>query len=94
MMLTEIIEGEDAVEITFNRMTVRARKGDNVAIALLRAGHGEFREDQKTGSRRGPYCLMGTCFDCLVVVDGRRNTQACMTQVVAGMRVEFQERVK
>jgi predicted molibdopterin-dependent oxidoreductase YjgC len=34
---------------------------------------------------------MGTCFDCLVVVDGVPNTRACMTWVSDGMRVSRQD---
>ncbi|MGH7246959.1 MAG: 2Fe-2S iron-sulfur cluster-binding protein, partial [Pseudomonadota bacterium] len=30
----------------------------------------------------------GVCFDCLVVIDGIANRQACMTQVREGMRIE------
>jgi predicted molibdopterin-dependent oxidoreductase YjgC len=34
---------------------------------------------------------MGTCFDCLVVVDGVPNTRACTTWVRAGMEVGRQQ---
>jgi predicted molibdopterin-dependent oxidoreductase YjgC len=30
---------------------------------------------------------MGTCFECLVQVDGQPNVQACMVAVRAGMQV-------
>jgi predicted molibdopterin-dependent oxidoreductase YjgC len=33
---------------------------------------------------------MGVCFDCLVVVDGRPNTRACMTWVAEGMQIARQ----
>jgi len=39
---------------------------------------------------RCPYCLMGTCFECLVEIDGEPNRQACMTPVAPGMRVAVQ----
>jgi predicted molibdopterin-dependent oxidoreductase YjgC len=35
--------------------------------------------------------MMGVCFDCLVVIDGRPNQQACMVTVRDGMRVERQQ---
>ena len=34
--------------------------------------------------------MMGVCFDCLVVIDGNENQQACMTNVVEGMQIERQ----
>jgi NADH dehydrogenase/NADH:ubiquinone oxidoreductase subunit G len=35
---------------------------------------------------------MGVCFDCLVVVDGQRDQQACLVPVAPGMRIETQRR--
>jgi predicted molibdopterin-dependent oxidoreductase YjgC len=43
-----------------------------------------------TGAPRGPFCLMGVCFECLVEIDGRSNCCACMTQVAPGMRIVTQ----
>lgn len=39
---------------------------------------------------RGPYCMMGVCFDCLVTIDGTGNQQGCQIRVRPGMRVETQ----
>lgn len=69
---------------------VEARDGDTVAIALLQAGLVAFRETPVDGAPRGPLCLMGACFDCLVEIDGRPNVQACATPVADGMRVRVQ----
>ena len=41
-----------------------------------------------SGAPRGPYCMMGACFECLVSVDGEPNQQACMVPARDGMRVE------
>ena len=38
-----------------------------------------------SGEKRAPYCLMGTCFECLMEIDGIANRQACMTIVAEGM---------
>ena len=67
-----------------------AREGDSVAAVLLAAGHAFCRTTAISGLPRGPYCLMGVCFDCLVVIDGTANRQACMTPVSDGMRIETQ----
>jgi predicted molibdopterin-dependent oxidoreductase YjgC len=34
--------------------------------------------------------MMGVCFDCLVVIDGVGNRQACLTPVRDGMVIERQ----
>lgn len=64
--------------------------GDTVAAALFAAGRLACRTTPVSGAPRGPYCMMGVCFDCLVVVDGRANQQGCLIPVAAGMRIETQ----
>jgi predicted molibdopterin-dependent oxidoreductase YjgC len=70
---------------------IPARTGDSVAVALLAAGVTTTRTTPVSGAPRGPYCMMGACFECLAVVDGRPNVQTCMTAVRDGMRVERQD---
>lgn len=62
-----------------------ARRGESLAAALLAAGELAFRETPVSGAPRGPLCLMGACYDCLVVADGVQNVQACMTPVAPGL---------
>jgi len=76
-----------AVTIDFDGQPVQARAGDSVAAALLAAGHVVTRTTPGGAAPRGPYCMMGVCFDCLVEIDGIANMQACMTPVRDGMQV-------
>ena len=69
--------------------TITAFDGDNLAAALLRAGKFEFRTAAKNDPR-GPYCMMGVCFECLVEIDGRPNQQACQITVHDEMIVNRQ----
>ena len=64
-----------------------ARAGAIVAAAMLSAGHLAGRETPVSGAPRGPFCMMGACFECLVEIDGEPNRQACMTPVAEGMKV-------
>jgi predicted molibdopterin-dependent oxidoreductase YjgC len=80
-----------AVAITIDGRPFAACAGDTVAAALLAAGVDACRTTPVSGAARGPYCLMGVCFDCLAVIDGRPNQQACLVTVREGMRVEHQE---
>jgi D-hydroxyproline dehydrogenase subunit gamma len=70
--------------------SVAARLGDSVAVALLAAGLSHTRRSSISGTPRAPWCLMGTCFECLVNIDGVPDRQACMTPVREGMRVRRQ----
>ncbi len=64
--------------LTFDGRPIAARDGDSVASALLAAGIRSTRLTALSGSPRGPYCLMGACFECLAVVDGVPNVQTCL----------------
>jgi len=79
------------VALEFEGQPVTARAGDNVAAALLAAGHLTLRTTPVSGAPRAPFCMMGVCFDCLVEIDGEANRQACMTPVAAGMKARRME---
>lgn len=78
------------VTIEVDGKPVVAWEGDSVAAALLADGQFDCRSTAVSQSARGPYCLMGVCFDCLVCIDGAPNRQACMVPVRAGMKVQRQ----
>lgn len=83
--------GTAPVAITVEGMPVSARAGDTVAAAMLAAGFIYSRTTPQSGSRRGPFCMMGTCFECLVQIDGVANQQACQTTVREGMTILRQQ---
>ncbi len=89
-MFRRLIEAREHLTIFVDGGATPARDGDSVAAAMLAAGHEVCRTTAVSGSPRGPYCLMGVCFDCLVAIDGVANCQACMIPVREGMRVETQ----
>jgi predicted molibdopterin-dependent oxidoreductase YjgC len=75
--------------LTLDGRVVRAHLGETVATVLM-AEEGLTVRTTTRGAPRGVFCGMGTCFDCLVVVDGVPNTRACMTWVREGMEVARQ----
>lgn len=80
----------EAVTISVDGRSLKARVGDTVAAALLAHGVDHIRTTPVSGAPRAPYCMMGVCFDCLVTIDGVGNRQACLVPVRDGMRVETQ----
>jgi predicted molibdopterin-dependent oxidoreductase YjgC len=82
--------GPGNVPVTIDGQPFMARAGDSVAAALLAAGVLACRTTPVSGAQRGPFCMMGVCFDCLVTIDGSPNRQACLVAVRAGMRIERQ----
>jgi hypothetical protein len=79
-----------AVAFTLDGAPAEGRAGDTVAAALLALGVAACRETAVSGTPRGPWCMMGVCFDCLTVIDGLGNRQACLVRLEPGMRVETQ----
>lgn len=80
----------DAVTVTIDGEPCDARAGDTVAAALFASGRVASRTTPVSDAPRGPFCMMGVCFDCLVTVDGVPNQQACLVAVAAGMRIHTQ----
>jgi sarcosine oxidase subunit alpha len=76
------------VQIRVDGVAVTAVAGETLAATLLAAGHVAFRRSPRAGEPRGPFCFMGTCQECVVVVDGERRP-ACQTLVRAGMTVDL-----
>lgn len=79
------------ITILVDGTPIVAREGDSVAAALLAAGLMVTRTTPVRGAPRGPYCMMGACFDCLAVIDDVASRQACMTLVRDGMRIDRQD---
>ena len=74
------------VEFQFEDEIITAIDGDNVAAALLKAGKIQFRTAKKHDTR-GPYCMMGVCFDCMITLVDGRVEQACQTYAEDGLRL-------
>ena len=80
------------VAFTFDGRKMSALTGESIASALAAEGvlalrTAEGARPDRTIDRRGLYCGMGACFDCVVTVDGRIGQRACLTKIVGGEHV-------
>ena len=89
-MFRSIESPKDRVRITVDGRNVDVDATASVAAALLASGMTAVRRSVVGDVPRGPYCLMGICFECLVTIDGVQNRQACMVPVRDGMNVSTQ----
>ena len=87
----ETIEREGRVVFIWNGKPLDGMSGDTVASALIAAGVRANRDHAVTGEPRAPFCMMGTCFECLVEIDGKQNRQGCQVPLVEGMDVRSQK---
>ena len=65
------------VRFRFDGRELAAPRGSTVAGALLSNGERAWRTTRTGGQPRGLFCGIGTCFDCLVDVNGDKAVRAC-----------------
>ena len=76
----------DWVDIELDDESVRVPAGISLAAALFYLDALPSRHTLLSGSPRAPFCMMGSCFECLVEIDGEGSLRACQFPVRAGLR--------
>lgn len=84
---------DQKINITINGHPVQVTQGITAAAAVLSNGLRFTRSTPVSGAKRAPFCMMGVCFECLMVIDGKANQRACATDVREGMSIEAQHGV-
>jgi NADPH-dependent 2,4-dienoyl-CoA reductase/sulfur reductase-like enzyme len=77
----------ERIEFTFEGKAIAAYPGESLAAALIAADIAAFRRT-RTNARRGPFCGMGVCGECRVLVNGS-PVRACMEPARAGADVRI-----
>ena len=67
-----------SVTLWFEDKPVQAVEGESVAAALLTSGVKYLSHSQVSAKPRTPYCWMGSCYECLLEIDGEQNQQSCL----------------
>lgn len=80
---TVTIEFEGVVLTVPDTLTV-------AAAVLANAGKPYTRLSPESGEKRGPYCFMGVCHECLMEINGIPDQQACIIEVKEGMKIRRQ----
>lgn len=83
----------EMLQVFLNGQSVQVQKGTTVAAMTLTQGLRHTRTTPVSQSKRAAFCMMGVCYDCLMVIDGKANQRACSTYVKKGMRVDSQQGV-
>lgn len=76
--------GGQAVHFHFDGRELAATDGMTVAGALVSNGERAWRATRAGAERRGLFCGIGTCFDCLVDVNSDTAVRACLRAVRDG----------
>jgi predicted molibdopterin-dependent oxidoreductase YjgC len=84
-------DSAETVDVILNGEKIQVSQGITVAAVALTQGLGFTRTTPVSKSKRAPFCMMGVCYDCLMIIDGKANQRACATYVKKGMRIEVQQ---
>lgn len=88
-MFRRIRQQDDKVTVYIDDQPFMATAGEPVANVLLNEGFNSVHT-APNGQSRGPYCMMGVCFDCLITLQNGRVEQACQIYAEDGIRLYLQ----
>ena len=80
------------IQFQFENKFYTANSGESVASALI--SNKIFEINNNGMSKRGVFCGMGVCHECLVEVNGENNVRACMRKLNSNAIIFKQKQVK
>ena len=80
-------------QLTVDGVSLSVPDGMTLAAVLVNTGVRAVSVNPVSGQARGPFCGMGICFECEVLMDGR-PVRACLTPVTDGMRIQTAEETR
>jgi hypothetical protein len=86
-------ESVDTIEVILNGIPLHVPMGISVAAAVLSNQQRFTRTTPISGSQRAPFCMMGVCYDCLMVINAQPNQRACAMLVQENMQIDCQQGV-
>jgi len=85
-MFRSISPEPKTVTVYINDKPFTAQDGEMMASVLLRENMTATHTSPQ-GQPRGPYCMMGVCYDCMITLEDGRNEQACLTPAEEGLKI-------
>ena len=76
----------EKISFPFENQRCFALRGQSIAAALFSNGIKTLRLSPARQQPRGMFCLMGSCQECLVMVNGKRAL-ACKTEASSDLEV-------
>ena len=81
-------EADASISIRVDGALLACQRGQTVASALLTHSIYRFRSSPNGKAPRGPFCIMGSCQECAIRINGSIR-RACQTDVEDGMTVDL-----
>ena len=87
LRISDYFERSKKVKIFVDGKVLEAFEGECLSTVLFINNYKNLRLSPKKKERRGMFCLMGSCQECVVVLDGKKVT-SCSVFVLDGMKIK------
>ena len=87
LRIHDYFERGKKVKIIVNDDIIEAYEGECLAVVLFISNKKKFRTSPKLKENRSMFCMMGSCQECVVLLDGKKVT-SCNIFIKDGMRIK------
>ena len=87
LRIHDYFERGKKVKIIVNDDIIEAYEGECLAVVLFISNKKNFRTSPKLKENRSMFCMMGSCQECVVLLDGKKVT-SCNIFIKDGMRIK------
>ena len=87
LRILDYFERGKKVKITVNEKILEAFEGECLSVVLFISNYKNLRLSPKKKENRGMFCMMGSCQECVVLLDGKKVT-SCNIFIKEGMVIK------
>ena len=87
LRILDYFERGKKVKITVNEKILEAFEGECLSVVLFISSYKNLRLSPKKKENRGMFCMMGSCQECVVLLDGKKVT-SCNIFIKEGMAIK------
>ena len=87
LRISDFYNRSKKVNINVNNKDIEAYEGECLAVVLFINNIKELRLSPKKKQSRGMYCLMGSCQECVVLID-EKKVISCNVFIKDGMKIK------
>ena len=87
LRITDYFDRNNKINIIVNDKEIEAYEGECLAVVLFINNIKELRLSPKKKQSRGMFCLMGSCQECVVLIDDKKVI-SCNVFIKEGMKIK------
>ena len=87
LRILDFYDRSKKVNINVNNKDIEAYEGECLAVVLFINNIKKLRLSPKKKQSRGMYCLMGSCQECVVLID-EKKVISCNVFIKDGMKIK------